>query len=126
MCSLKRICTPSFVLIGCYGSELRAHLYPYRSVWSKIVCFTRNTIFNELLICWYPEFNNYIVYYNIYIYVYIEKHIFTKFCRDCFLCELQAHFISQSQFMASGCVLLFFTLHLSFSEIANVLSEVIL
>ena len=44
--SLKRMCVPSFVLIGCCISELHAHLCPYCNVWPKAVycCFTRTII----------------------------------------------------------------------------------
>ena len=37
VCSLKSMCIPSFVLIGCYVSELRGHLCPYRNVWPEVV-----------------------------------------------------------------------------------------
>ena len=45
VCSLKSMCTPSFVLIGCCVSELRGHLCSYRNVWPEAVycCFTRTT-----------------------------------------------------------------------------------
>ena len=44
---LKRICMPSFVLIGCCVSELHGHLCPYRNVLPEAVycCFTRTTLF---------------------------------------------------------------------------------
>ena len=32
VCSLKSMCIPSFVLIGCCVSELHGHLCPYRNV----------------------------------------------------------------------------------------------
>ena len=32
---LKTMCIPSFVLIGCCVSEIRAHLCPYRNVWPE-------------------------------------------------------------------------------------------
>ena len=35
VCSLKSMCIPSFVLIGCCVSELRGHLYPYCNVWPE-------------------------------------------------------------------------------------------
>ena len=43
VCSLRSICIPSFVLIGCCVSELHAHLCPYRNVLPEAVycCFTR-------------------------------------------------------------------------------------
>ena len=47
MCSLKSVCIPSYVLIGCCVSELHGHLCPYRKVWPEAVhcCFTRTTLF---------------------------------------------------------------------------------
>ena len=41
VCSLKSMCMPSFVLIGCCVSELHGHLCPYRNVWPEAVncCF---------------------------------------------------------------------------------------
>ena len=49
VCSLKSMCTSSFVLIGCCVSELCGHLCPYRNVLPEAVycCFTRNTLFTE-------------------------------------------------------------------------------
>ena len=49
-CSLKSMCIPRFVLIGCCVSELRGHLCPYCNVWPEAVCFcfTRTTLFQEL------------------------------------------------------------------------------
>ena len=35
VCYLKSMCIPSFVLIGCYVSELHAHLCPYHNVWPE-------------------------------------------------------------------------------------------
>ena len=35
--SLKSMCIPSFVSIGCCVSELHGHLCPYRNVWPKAV-----------------------------------------------------------------------------------------
>ena len=36
VCSLKRMCIPSFVLIGCCVSELHGHLCPYCNVWPEL------------------------------------------------------------------------------------------
>ena len=49
VCSLKCICLPSFVLIGCCVSELHVHLCSYHNVWPEAVywCFTRTTLFTE-------------------------------------------------------------------------------
>ena len=46
VCSLKRMCIPSFVLIG-----YCRHIYPYRNVWPEaIYCsFTRTTLFTTCL-----------------------------------------------------------------------------
>ena len=67
VCSLKRMCIPSFVLIGCCVSELHGHLCPYRNVWPEAVycCFTRTTLFTKILYV-----------YNI---VFINFYQFTKF-----------------------------------------------
>ena len=45
VCSLKSMCIPSFISIGCCVSELHGHLCPYRNVWPEAVycCFTRTT-----------------------------------------------------------------------------------
>ena len=42
VCSLKTMCIPSFVFIGCCVSELHG---PYRNTWPEAVycCFTRTT-----------------------------------------------------------------------------------
>ena len=50
VCLLKRICMPSFVLIGCCVSELHGHLCPYRNVLPEAVycCFTRTTLFTNM------------------------------------------------------------------------------
>ena len=50
VCSLKSMCIPSFVLIGCCVSELHGHLCPYRNVWPEAVycCFTRTTLFTTM------------------------------------------------------------------------------
>ena len=42
VCLLKSMCIPSFVLIGCCGSELHGRLCPYRNVLPEAVycCFT--------------------------------------------------------------------------------------
>ena len=37
VCLLKRMCMPSFVLIGCCVSKLHGHLCPYRNVWPEAV-----------------------------------------------------------------------------------------
>ena len=37
VCSLKSMCIPSFVLIGCCVSELRGQLCPYRNVLPEAV-----------------------------------------------------------------------------------------
>ena len=57
VCSLKSMCIPSFVLIGCCVSELHGHICPYRNVWPEAVycCFTRTTLFTELLTCFYDQ-----------------------------------------------------------------------
>ena len=49
VCSLKSMCIPSFVLIGCCVSELRGHLCPYCNVRPEAVycCFTRTTLFTD-------------------------------------------------------------------------------
>ena len=49
--SLKSMCIPSFVLIGCYVSELHAYLCPYRNVCHEAVyfCFTRTKLFTKIL-----------------------------------------------------------------------------
>ena len=51
MCSLKSMCLPSFVVIGCCVSELHGHLCPYHNVWPEAVycCFTRTTLFTKYL-----------------------------------------------------------------------------
>ena len=41
VCSLKNMCIPSFVLIGCCVSELRGHLCPYRNIW-RLLLFYKN------------------------------------------------------------------------------------
>ena len=55
VCSLKSMCIPSFVLIGCCVSELHGHICPYRNVWPEAVycCFTRTTLFTKLFTCLY-------------------------------------------------------------------------
>ena len=45
VCSLKRMCIPSFVLIGCRVSELCGYLCPY--VWPEAV----SRVKNELVLC---------------------------------------------------------------------------
>ena len=57
VCSLKSMCTPSFVLIGCCVSELHGHICPYRNVWPEAVycCFTRTTSFTILFIYMYDQ-----------------------------------------------------------------------
>ena len=37
VCSLKSMCIPSFILIGCYVSELHGHICPYHDVWPEAV-----------------------------------------------------------------------------------------
>ena len=56
-CLLKRMCMPSFILIGCCVSELHGHLCPYRNVLPEAVycCFTRTTLFTELFTCLYDH-----------------------------------------------------------------------
>ena len=51
VCSLKSMCIPSFVLIGCCMSELHGHLSLYCNVWPEAVycCFTRTTLFTKIL-----------------------------------------------------------------------------
>ena len=51
VCSLKSMCIPRFVLIGCCMSELHGHLCLYRNVWPEAVycCFTRTTLFTKIL-----------------------------------------------------------------------------
>ena len=61
VCSMKRI--PSFILIGCYGSELDSHLHPYCNVWPG----ARTTSFTELLPCWF----HHELYNNVF---YISHH----------------------------------------------------
>ena len=47
VCSLKSMCIPNFVLIGCCVNELHAHLCHYRNVWPAAIycCVTRTTLF---------------------------------------------------------------------------------
>ena len=49
VCLLKRMCMPSFILIGCCVSELHGHLCPYRNVLPEAVycCFTRTTLLQK-------------------------------------------------------------------------------
>ena len=53
------MCMPSFVLIGCFVSELyvHGHLCPYCNVWPEAVyhCFTRTTLFTELFTYLYDQ-----------------------------------------------------------------------
>ena len=46
VCSLKSMCIPSFVLIGCCVSELHGHLCPYHNVWPEVflLLFYKNHI----------------------------------------------------------------------------------
>ena len=37
VCSLKSMCIPSFVLIGCCVSELHGHIYPFHYVLPEAV-----------------------------------------------------------------------------------------
>ena len=48
VCSLKSMCIPRFVLIGCCVSELHAYLYPYRNVCPDAV-FTRTAFCTKIL-----------------------------------------------------------------------------
>ena len=54
VCSMKRMCIPSFILVGCCVRELRSHLCP-DYVWPGAVycCFARSTLFTELPTCWF-------------------------------------------------------------------------
>ena len=56
VCSLKSMCIPSFVWIGCCVSELHGHLC-YRNVWTEAVycCFTSTTLFTKLFTCLYDQ-----------------------------------------------------------------------
>ena len=53
----KRMCIPSFVLIGFCMSELHGHLCPYSNVLPEAVycCFTRTTLFSKLFTCLYDQ-----------------------------------------------------------------------
>ena len=57
VCSLKSMCIPSFILIGCCVSELHGHSCPYCNVWPEAVycCFTRTTMFTELFTYLYGQ-----------------------------------------------------------------------
>ena len=57
VCSLKSMCIPSFVWIGCCVSELHGHIYPFHNVWPEAVycCFTRTTLFTKLFTCLYNQ-----------------------------------------------------------------------
>ena len=55
VCSLKSMCVPSFIIIGCCLSELHGHLCPYHNVWPEAVCFTRTTLFTKLFTCLYDQ-----------------------------------------------------------------------
>ena len=57
VCLLKRLCIPSFVLIGCCVSELHGHLCPYRNVLPEAVycCLTRTTLLIKLFTCLYDQ-----------------------------------------------------------------------
>ena len=68
VCSLKSMCVPSFILIGCCVSELHGHLCAHCNVWPEAVYL----LFNK----------NYIVYYCFYCGVLIEKYVYTKFRLD--------------------------------------------
>ena len=52
VCLLKRMCIPSFILIGCCVSKLHGHLCPYCNVLPEAVyrCFTRITLFTNMYI----------------------------------------------------------------------------
>ena len=53
VCSMKSMCIPSFILVGCCVRELQSHLCPDCNVWPGAVycCFARTTLFTELLTC---------------------------------------------------------------------------
>ena len=57
VCSLKSMCVPSFILIGCCVSELHGHLCAHCNVWPEAVycCFTRTTLFIKLFTCLYDQ-----------------------------------------------------------------------
>ena len=57
VCSLKSMCVPSFILIGCCVSELHGHLCAYCNEWPEAVycCFTRTTLFIKLFTCLYDQ-----------------------------------------------------------------------
>ena len=57
LCSLKSMCVPSFILIGCCVSELHGHLCAHCNVWPEAVycCFTRTTLFIKLVTCLYDR-----------------------------------------------------------------------
>ena len=57
VCSLKSMCIPSFVLIGCCVSELHGHIYPFHNVLPEAVycCFTRTTLFTKLFTFFYDQ-----------------------------------------------------------------------
>ena len=55
VCSLKSMCIPSVVLIGCCVSELHGHLCAYCNVWP------------EAVYCLF--YKNYIVYQIVYMLV---------------------------------------------------------
>ena len=56
VCSLKSMCIPSFVLIGCCVSELHVHLCPYCNIWREVVM---TTLFTEILTMVVMEFYPY-------------------------------------------------------------------
>ena len=57
VCSLKSMCVPSFILIGCCVNELHGHLCAHCNVWPEAVycCFTRTTLFIKLFTCLYEK-----------------------------------------------------------------------
>ena len=65
VCSLKSMCVPSFVLIGCYVSELYGHLCPYRNVWPEAVVL--------------QELHCLQIFGYVYIIVFMDFYQFTKF-----------------------------------------------
>ena len=74
VCSLKSICIASFVLIGCCGIELWAHLYPFRNVWPDVVyCFTALYL---PLSCLSLFYQNYVVYYNAYCECSLKAYVY--------------------------------------------------
>ena len=63
VCSLKSMCIPSFVSIGCCVSELHGHM----CVWPEAVycCFTRTTLFTEFCTCFYDQSYRLLSYHQV-------------------------------------------------------------